>query len=135
MTKVLIVDDSFMMREIVKDIVSADSAFEIVGEAENGQECLDLAKEHKPDIILLDIEMPVMDGLEALKRLKLVSQARVLIISSVAQIGSSHATQAREFGAFDVVAKPSGALSMDLEAKKGSDILNAMRRACDAVAA
>jgi len=130
MTKtVLVVDDSLMMRAVMTDIVVADEAFEVVGEAVNGAEAVDKAKELDPDLILLDIEMPVMDGIDALKRLALFSRAKVVIVSSTAQVASPQAIEARRLGAADVVAKPSGALSLDLEAKRGHDILKAARRA------
>jgi len=130
MTKtVLVVDDSLMMRAVMADIVVADEAFEVVGEAVNGAEAVDKAKELDPDLILLDIEMPVMDGIDALKRLALFSRAKVVIVSSTAQVASPQAIEARRLGAADVVAKPSGALSLDLEAKRGHDILKAARRA------
>jgi len=126
---VMIVDDSFVMRTLVKDIVSADKDLEVVGDAANGKLALEAAKKLNPDVILLDIEMPEMDGLECLKRLKLVSAAKVIIISSVAQTGSPQALQARRDGAVDVIAKPSGAMSLDLASKKGHDIVKAVRRA------
>lgn len=126
---VLIVDDSMMMRELIRDIVESNGGFAVIGEAENGREALTRAKELKPSVTLLDIEMPEMSGLEALKRLKLVSDTKVIIISSVAQVGSEQALEARRLVAFDVIGKPSGALSLDLEAKKGHEIVAALRKA------
>lgn len=127
--KVLIVDDSFVMRTLVKDIVSADPDLQVVGDAGNGVEALEQVKKLNPDVVMLDIEMPQMDGLECMKRLKLVSQAKVIIISSVAQTGSPQALEARRLGAADVIAKPSGAMSLDLKAKKGHDIVKTVRKA------
>lgn len=127
--KVLVVDDSFVMRTLVKDIVGSDPDLQVVGEAGNGAEALEAVKKHNPDLVLLDIEMPQMDGIECLKRLKLVSPAKVIIISSVAQTGSPQALEARRLGAADVIAKPSGAMSLDLKAKKGHDIVKAVRKA------
>lgn len=129
MAKILIVDDSFVMRSLVKKIVEADADLKIVGEAGNGQEALDKIPSTAPDVVLLDIEMPVMDGLECLKRLRLQSRAKVIILSSVAQVGSPQAMEARKQGAFEIIAKPSGAMSLDLAAKKGHDIVKACRRA------
>lgn len=127
--KILVVDDSFVMRSLVKKILDADNDLQVVGEAGNGQEALDAIPTKAPDVVLLDIEMPVMDGLECLKRLRLQSRAKVIILSSVAQVGSPQAMEARKQGAFDVIAKPSGAMSLDLAAKKGHDIVKACRRA------
>lgn len=126
---ILVVDDSFVMRTLMKDILSADKELKVVGEAANGAEALEKAKALSPDVIMLDIEMPGMDGIEAMKRLKLISPAKVVIVSSVAQTGSPQAAEARRLGAFDIIAKPSGAMSLDLKAKKGSDIVKTARRA------
>ena len=127
--RVLIVDDSLLMRAVVTDIIASDEAFGVVGEAVDGQDALDKARELKPDLILLDIEMPRMDGIEALKHLALMSTARVVIVSSAAQVGSDQALEALRLGAAAVVAKPSGALSMDLDAKRGHEIVQGARRA------
>ena len=126
---VLVVDDSFMMRTLVKDIVSSDPDLKVVGDAENGKIALDKVKELKPDVVLLDIEMPEMDGLEALKRMSLISKAKVIILSSVAQVGSPQAMEARKLGAFAVIPKPSGSMSLDIAQKKGSEIVQTLRKA------
>lgn len=126
---VLIVDDSGFMRNIIKQILAVDDELTVAGEAEDGQVALERERELKPEVILLDIEMPRLDGLSALKRLKLTSKARVIILSSVAQMGSAAAVEARRLGAFDVIAKPSGAISLDLKAKRGHEILKVVRAA------
>ncbi|MBL4702909.1 MAG: response regulator [Flavobacteriales bacterium] len=129
MTKrVMVVDDSMIMRTLLKDIVSADSDLEVVGDACDGEVALQKAKELKPDLILLDIEMPKMNGVECLKRLKLVSSAKVIIISSIAQAGSQVALDVKNLGAADVIPKPSGATSLDIKAKKGHEITKTVRR-------
>ncbi|WP_244433633.1 response regulator [Azospirillum sp. B506] len=85
---ILLVDDSVLMRTIIGDIVRADDELSLVGAAENGKVALDMVKSLKPDIVLLDIEMPEMSGLEVMEHLSLMSRAKVVIISSVAQVGS-----------------------------------------------
>jgi two-component system chemotaxis response regulator CheB len=125
---ILIVDDSFVMRALLRGIVTSDPDLAVVGEATNGLEALQNIKELKPDLVLLDIEMPHMDGIECLKRLRLMSRVPVIIVSSVAQAGSPQALEARKFGAAEVIAKPSGAMSLDLNAKKGHEIVTATRR-------
>lgn len=127
--RILIVDDSGFMRNIIKQILAVDEELEIAGEAEDGQVAIEKEKELKPEVILLDIEMPRLDGLGALKRLKLTSKAKVVILSSVAQLGSPASLEARRLGAFDVIAKPSGAISLDLKAKRGHEILKIVRAA------
>jgi two-component system chemotaxis response regulator CheB len=130
MTKsILIVDDSFVMRTILKDIVESDPALKVVGAVENGKVGLQKTRELRPDLIVLDLEMPEMSGLDMMKRLALVSKAKVVVVSSVAQAGSPQAVEARRLGAVDVIAKPSGAMSLDLEEKKGHEIVRSIRGA------
>jgi two-component system chemotaxis response regulator CheB len=128
--KVLIVDDSYIMRTLIKSILTSDKEFEIVGDAQDGVVALEQIRKLKPDVVMLDIEMPNMDGIECLKKITLISRAKVIIISSVAQTGSPRALQARQLGAFEVLSKPSGAMSLDLTEKRGSEIVQASRRAC-----
>ncbi len=128
MIKVLVVDDSFVMRALIKDILSADSDIKVVGEAIDGEDALVKTKELKPDVILLDIEMPKMDGLEFLKQQFKISSEKVIILSSLVQVGSTQTNQARMLGAMDVIPKPSGAISLDLKQKKGHDIVQSIYR-------
>lgn len=126
--KILIVDDSFIMRMLIKDIIQSDERFEICGEAANGIEAVNFARKEKPDAIILDIEMPVLDGIGVMKRLKLVGKFNIIIVSSLGQVGSPQSAEARKLGAFDVIAKPSGAMSLDLSDKKGHEITAALHR-------
>lgn len=126
---VLVVDDSSFMRTLVKQILAVDDAFAVVAEAADGLSAVTAAMNVKPDIIVLDIEMPKMNGIEVMKRLKLFSKARVIILSSVAQVGSEVAQEARLLGAFDVIPKPSGAISLDLKPKRGRQLLEVMHAA------
>ena len=127
--QILVVDDSFIMRTIIKDIVDSDPELEVVGFAENGKIGLQRVRELKPDAILLDLEMPEMSGIDMLKRLMLLGKTKVIVVSSVGQTGSPQAMEARRLGAVDVIAKPSGAMSLDLQGKKGHEIVQAVRRA------
>ncbi len=129
MTSVMIVDDSVMMRSMIADIVTADPDFDVVDRAGNGCEALEKLRASDCDIVLLDIEMPRMNGLEALKHLRLISKAKVIVVSSSAQAGSRTALEARREGAVAVIPKPSGTVSLDLRQKKGHEILQACRKA------
>jgi two-component system chemotaxis response regulator CheB len=124
---VLIVDDSGLMRNTIRQIVAVDPDLEVVGEAEDGVVALEKIRALKPEIVLLDIEMPKLDGIAVLKRARLTSTAKIIILSSLAQLGSPQALETRRIGAADVIAKPSGTISLDLKAKRGSDILRAIR--------
>ena len=126
--KVMIVDDAAMMRLYISSFIKGLPDFKVVAEAGNGQEALDkLAAGADVDLILLDIEMPVMDGLEFLRHAKLKTRAKICMLSSVVVAGSANAAKARELGADGVVAKPSGAVSHDLAAKKGNVLAKTMR--------
>lgn len=127
--RVLIVDDSFMMRRVIRNILEKDPDFVIQAEAGNGLEALEQVAQQQPDVILLDIEMPQMDGIEFLKHAALATTARIVVISSVAQLGSLQAMEALSLGATDIVPKPSGVLSMDLEERKSSELLGVIRKA------
>jgi len=127
--QILVIDDSFIMRTIIKDIVDSDPELEVVGFAENGKVGLERVRGLKPDAILLDLEMPEMSGVEMMKRLALLGTTKVIVVSSVGQTGSPQAMEARRLGAIDVIAKPSGAMSLDLQAKKGHEIVQSLRRA------
>lgn len=106
MKKVLIVDDSAFMRRVISDIIKSDKRFEVVGTASNGQEALSVVNELKPDVISLDIQMPVMDGLTMLKKLNVDHKIPVVMMSTLTKEGATETIQALELGAFDFVAKP-----------------------------
>ncbi|MFM1650834.1 chemotaxis response regulator protein-glutamate methylesterase [Brevibacillus sp. B_LB10_24] len=112
--RVLVVDDSAFMRKVITDILGNDPGIEVVGQARNGRECLQKVKEHSPDVVTLDIEMPVMNGLETLEKLMSLSPLPVIMLSSLTTEGATATVQALELGAFDFVAKPSGPISLDI---------------------
>ena len=104
MKKILIADDAMFMRLSLKSMLERHG-FEIVGEAENGEEAIEKYKLLKPDIVTLDITMPVMDGLEALKQIKNFDQnAKVIMISSMGQ--ETIVREAVVSGALGFIVKP-----------------------------
>ena len=106
--KVLVVDDAVVVRILVGNTISKDPALEFVGKAENGKIALEKIAELQPDVVLLDIEMPEMNGLEVLKILKEQRTAtKVLMFSTYTTVGAKHTFEALELGAADFVPKPS----------------------------
>ena len=105
MHKVVICDDSAFMRRALKEILGGDPSIEIVGVGKNGLEAVELCKELSPDAMTLDIEMPEMDGLTALRTIMRACPTRVLMLSSLTTEGSDMALKAMRYGAADVMAK------------------------------
>ncbi|MBD7909868.1 MULTISPECIES: response regulator [Clostridium] len=104
MAKVLIVDDAAFMRMMIKDILEKNN-FEIVGEASNGLIAVDLYKKEKPDVVTMDITMPDMDGIEAVKAIKEFDpSAKVVMCSAMGQ--QSMVMDAIKAGAKDFIVKP-----------------------------
>lgn len=129
--KILIVDDSALMRSVLRTIIDDHSDFNICAEAEDGIDALEKLKEHEPNVILLDIEMPRMNGIEFLKRSKLLTDAKVVIISSMAKLGSPHALEALYLGVSDIIPKPAGALSLDMGEQRSHELIHVIRYYCE----
>ncbi|RFC65371.1 chemotaxis response regulator protein-glutamate methylesterase [Fulvimarina endophytica] len=108
--RVLIVDDSAVMRALVRNTLSNDDSIEIVGEATNVAEARQKIKEIEPDVLTLDVEMPGMNGLEFLEKIMRLRPMPVVMVSSLTRPGADAALRAFEIGAFDCVAKPNGSL-------------------------
>lgn len=116
--KALVVDDSAFMRKMISRILENGDGIKVIDSAVNGKVAYDKIVELKPDVVTLDIEMPVMDGLSLLKKLKEDGiSVKVVVISAITESGSKTAMQALELGAMDVVHKPSGSISMDIDTK------------------
>ncbi|MBE6064857.1 response regulator [Clostridium cochlearium] len=104
MAKVLIVDDAAFMRMMIKDILEKNG-FEVVGEANNGIKAVELYKKEKPDVVTMDITMPDMDGIEAVKEIKSIDpDAKVIMCSAMGQ--QTMVMDAIKAGAKDFIVKP-----------------------------
>jgi len=112
--KLLIVDDSAFMRKMISDFFEGHEKIEVVGIARNGQDALKKIDLLQPDVLTMDIEMPEMDGLQALKILMEKKPLPVIMLSSMTKAGADATLLAMEYGAFDFVGKPSGTISLDL---------------------
>ncbi|MDD4601074.1 MAG: chemotaxis response regulator protein-glutamate methylesterase [Negativicutes bacterium] len=111
MIKVLIVDDSAFMRKVLSDIFAAEVDFIVVDTARNGKDAVDKAKRLKPDVITMDVEMPVMDGIKALEVIMRETPTPVVMVSSLTRDGANATISALELGAVDFVAKTAGPIS------------------------
>lgn len=110
--RVLVVDDSAFMRRVIQNMIETNPDICVVGTAKNGMEALKKAKELNPDVITLDVEMPVMDGLTALERLLQEDDYAVIMVSSHTRRGKSATIRALELGAFDFISKPENIFGM-----------------------
>lgn len=112
--RVLVVDDSAFMRKVITEIIGAEPDLEVVGYARNGEDALKKLSRLQVDVITLDVEMPVMDGLETLKRIMNENPRPVVMLSSRTRKGSDTTMQALSLGAVDFVSKPTGSAAPDL---------------------
>jgi two-component system, chemotaxis family, protein-glutamate methylesterase/glutaminase len=112
--RVLIVDDSPFVRRILRDWLTADPEFEVAGVAEDGQQGVEMAKKLRPDLITLDVEMPRMNGIQALAAIMKEAPCPVIMVSSVTKQGAAYTLEALELGAVDFVTKPDGPSSIRL---------------------
>jgi two-component system chemotaxis response regulator CheB len=112
--KVLIVDDSAFMRKSLSIMLSKDPKIEVVGTAHNGKEGYELALKLRPDLITLDVEMPIMDGLTALKLIMKDVPTPVIMVSSVTTEGAESTLKALEYGAVDFISKEQSFVSVNI---------------------
>ncbi|MDP3486475.1 MAG: response regulator, partial [Bacillota bacterium] len=104
--KVLVVDDSAFMRQLISNAIHASEDMQVIGLAKNGKEAVSKTRELRPDVITLDVEMPVMTGLEALAQIMRETPTPVVMVSSLTVEGASETLEALEMGAVDVISKP-----------------------------
>jgi two-component system, chemotaxis family, protein-glutamate methylesterase/glutaminase len=116
--RVIVIDDSAFMRKVISDLLISDPRIEVIATARNGQDGLEKIKQLNPDVVTLDIHMPVMDGITALKELMQSHPTPVVMLSSATEDASFKTIQAISSGAVDFIAKPSGAISIDIATMK-----------------
>lgn len=126
--RVLVVDDSAFMRKIISDLIVQDSGFTIAATASNGMEAITAAREHQPDVITMDLEMPHMNGLEALQFIMKDNPRPIIMLSGISEDNTRDTIKALQFGAFDFIRKPSAIGSDDIHAV-GDQLLEKLRTA------
>ena len=120
--RVLVVDDSSFMRQTIKKILSADPGIEVISTARDGQDGFEKATRLAPDVVTMDIEMPRLDGLGALKRIMATSPLPVIMVSSLTTEGAEATLLALELGAVDFIPKDMGRAGLDV-ANIGADLV------------
>ncbi len=114
MIKVVVVDDSAFMRKAISTMLTKDPEIDVVATARDGEEGLEMIRRHDPDVVTLDIEMPRMDGLTALRHIMMEMPRPVLMVSSLTTEGAESTLKAMELGAVDFIPKQLSKVSLDI---------------------
>ncbi|MEW8977311.1 MAG: chemotaxis response regulator protein-glutamate methylesterase [Symbiobacterium sp.] len=112
--RVLVVDDSAFMRKVLTDLLQSDPQITVVGTARDGKEGVEKTFQLQPDVVTLDIEMPVLDGYGTLRQIMARRPTPVVMVSSQTMEGAEATIRALALGAVDFVAKPSGSISLNM---------------------
>jgi len=119
---VMVVDDAALARLVTRNMMADDPHLDVIAFASDGGDAIRQLQEHDPDVILLDLEMPGIDGWEFLRRARSQTRAKIIVISARITAGSTAAREVMDLGANWVVSKPSGSVSLDLKDKCGGEI-------------
>ena len=111
MIRILIADDSAFMRKVLTDLFKFQKDFEVVGTAINGRDAVEKVKKYHPDLLTLDVQMPVMDGLNALAVIMEIAPMPVVMLSSLTKEGTDETIRALSLGAIDFISKAGGSIS------------------------
>ena len=114
MINVLVVDDSAFMRKAISTMLDKDPGIKVIGTARDGQEGLEMVRKLNPDVVTMDIEMPKMDGLTALRHIMMEAPRPVLMVSSLTTEGAEATLKAMELGAVDFIPKQLSKVSLDI---------------------
>jgi two-component system, chemotaxis family, protein-glutamate methylesterase/glutaminase len=111
--RVMVVDDSAVIRELISDALTAQPGFQVVAKARSGQEALKFLTEFQPDVVTLDIQMPGMDGLQTLEEILRIRPVPVIMVSALTQLGANYSLDALDRGAMDYVGKPESMIAAE----------------------
>ncbi|KXS46375.1 MAG: two-component system, chemotaxis family, response regulator CheB [Methanohalophilus sp. T328-1] len=113
MIRTLVVDDSALMRKAAKDMLESADNIEVVGTARNGEEAIEKAGKLQPEVIVMDVNMPVMDGITAVEKIMHTNPIPTIMFSTLTKKGSREALEALRLGAIDFITKPTGLHEID----------------------
>src|ERR1022692_1215703 len=129
--RVLVADDSALMRQTLRRIIDSEASLELVGAARDGEDAVSKARELRPDVVTMDINMPKLDGISALQIILDEKICPVVMVSSLTQRGAVTTFECLELGAFDFVAKPDGTVSSEMGAV-ASELVSKLKAAASA---
>ncbi|MCK5533775.1 chemotaxis-specific protein-glutamate methyltransferase CheB [bacterium] len=125
--RVVITDDSLIARELIRKILETDDQIEIVGVAKNGKEAVEMVSALKPDIITLDLRMPVMDGFKAIEQIMAFNPTPILVITATSFKKKQEIVfEALALGALDIVVKPSPEMWVDFS-RAGGELIKKLK--------
>lgn len=113
--QVLVIDDSAFMRKVISQLLSEDPRIQVIATARNGEDGLKKIEQFQPDVVTLDVEMPIMDGISTLKHIMNQYPTPVVMVSSMTAKGAESTVEAMQLGAIDFIQKPSGPISLDMD--------------------
>jgi two-component system chemotaxis response regulator CheB len=128
MINVLIADDSALMRRSLKKIIESDRQLKVIATARDGEDAVLKARDLRPDVVTMDINMPLMDGITAMQHIVDEKIAPVLMVSSLTQEGAEATFESLALGAFDYIGKPGGTVSVNME-ESARDIIAKIKAA------
>lgn len=127
-TRVLHAEDSVVVRSIIARILKEDDSIEVLDAAKDGLQAIDLYKKNKPDIVLMDIEMPNMDGIDALKEIIAFDKgAKVIMCSTLTTKNAEIALRAMRYGAVDYIAKPTNKGEVGTSSEFKTDLIRLIK--------
>jgi two-component system, chemotaxis family, protein-glutamate methylesterase/glutaminase len=129
--KLLIVDDSLLMQKVISDLLQSDKQIIVIGTARDGEEALLKVASLHPDVVTMDIEMPKMNGLTAVRRIMESCPTPVIMISALTQREAMLTLKALEFGAVDYIPKPSGQISLNMDSVR-DELISKVKTAASA---
>lgn len=132
--RILVIEDSVLMTNVIAEMLNSDPRLTVIGSARNGKEGIEQVMSLKPDVVTLDMEMPVMNGTEFLQSIMEMHPVPVVMLSAYTKEGARETIEALKLGAVDFVPKPSGSISLDIRDVKDelvSKILLASEIKCE----